>query len=62
MHRKYHLRYQERVTRLASLARFLTAAAATRLLLALTAPLVIMPASAQAQGNDPGRAVSRGRL
>ena len=54
MHRKYHLRYQGRFTRLASLARFLTAAAATRLLLALTAPLLIMPASAQAQGNDPG--------
>ena len=54
MHRKYHLRYQGHFTRLASLARFLTAAAATRLLLALTAPLLIMPASAQAQGNDPG--------
>ena len=54
MRRKYHLRYQGRFTRLASLARFLTAAAARRLLLALTAPLLIMPASAQAQGNDPG--------
>ena len=53
MRRKYHLRYQGRFTRLASLARFLTAAAATRILLALTAPLLIMPASAQAQGNDP---------
>ena len=54
MHRKHHRRYQERFSRLASLARSLTAAAAARLLLALTAPLVIMPASAQAQGNDPG--------
>ena len=53
MRRKYHLRYQGRFTRLASLARFLTAAAATRILLALTAPLLIMPAPAQAQGNDP---------
>ena len=54
MRRKHHRRYQGRFMHLASLARFLTAAAATRLLLALTAPLVIMPASAQAQGNDPG--------
>ena len=36
MHRKYHLRYQGRCTHLASLARSRTAAAATRLLLALT--------------------------
>ena len=50
MRRKYHQRYQGRFTRLASLARLLTAAAATRLLLALTAPLAIMPLSAQAQG------------
>ena len=54
MRRQYHLRHQGRFTRLASLARFLTAAAATRLLLALTAPLLIMPMPAQAQGNDPG--------
>ena len=54
MRRKHHLRYQGRFTRLASLARSLTAAAATRLLLALTAPLLIMPSAAQAQGNGPG--------
>ena len=49
--RKHHRRYQGRFTRLASLARSQTAPAAARLLLALVAPLVIMPASAQAQGN-----------
>ena len=51
MRRNYYRRCQGRFTRLASLARFLTAVAATRLLLALTAPLVIMPMPAQAQGN-----------
>ena len=49
--RKHHRRYQGRFTRLASLTRSQTAPAAARLLLALVAPLVIMPASAQAQGN-----------
>ena len=52
MHRKHHQRYQGRFTRLASLARSLTASSAAGLLLALAAPLVFMPASAQAQG-DP---------
>ena len=49
LRRKHHRRYQGRFTRLASLARFLTAPAAAGLLPALAAPLVIMPA--QAQGN-----------
>ena len=51
MRRNYHRHCQGRFTRLASLARSLTVVAATRFLLALIAPLVIMPASAQAQGN-----------
>ena len=49
MRRKHHRRYQGRFTRLASLARFLTAPAAAGLLPALAAPLVIMPA--QPHGN-----------
>ncbi len=48
---KHHQRYQGRFTPLASLARSLTAPAALGLLLALVAPLVIMPMPAQAQGN-----------
>ena len=51
MCRKHHRRYQGRFTRLASLARSLTAPAAAGLLLALAAPLVIMPMPVQAQGN-----------
>ena len=53
MRRKHHRRYQGCFTRLASLARSLTAPTAAGLLLALVAPLVIMPGPAQAQGNDP---------
>ncbi len=49
MHRKYHLRYQGRFTRLASLARFLTAPTAAGLLLTLAALLAIMPAQAQGE-------------
>ena len=51
MCRKHHRRYQGRFTRLASLARSLTAPAAAGLLLTLATLLVIAPASAQAQGN-----------
>ena len=51
MCRKHHRRYQGRFTRLASLARSLTAPAAAGLLLTLATLLVITPASAQAQGN-----------
>ena len=51
MCRKHHRRYPGRFTRLASLARSLTAPAAAGLLLALAAPLVIMPMPVQAQGN-----------
>ena len=54
MRRKHHRHYQGRFTRLASLARFVTAGsrrAAAGLLLILAALLAIMPASAQAQGN-----------
>ena len=49
MRRNYHRHCQGRFTRLASFIRSLTAVAATRFLLALIAPLVIMPMSAQAQ-------------
>ena len=45
----HHQRYQRRFTRLASLARSLTATAALGLLLALVAPLAIMPAQGNAQ-------------
>ena len=54
MRRKHRQRYQERFTRLEPLTRFVTAGsrrAAAGLLLALTTTLVIMPASALAQGN-----------
>ena len=51
MCRKHRRRYQGRFTRLASLARSLTARAAAGLLLTLATLLVIAPASAQAQGN-----------
>ena len=51
MCRKHRRRYQGRFTRLASLARSLTARAAAGLLLTLATLLVITPASAQAQGN-----------
>ena len=51
MRRKHHRRYQGRFTRLASLARSLTAPAAAGVLLVLAAPLVIMPMPAPAQGN-----------
>ena len=43
MRRKHHRRYQGRFTRLASLARSLTAPAAAGLLAVLAALLVIMP-------------------
>ena len=49
MRREHHRRYQGRFTRLASLARSLTAPAAAELLLAIATPLVIMPVPAQAQ-------------
>ena len=49
MRRKHHRRYQGLFTRLASLARSLTAPAAAGLLLALAALLVIMPAQGKAQ-------------
>ena len=51
MRRKHHRRYQGRFTRLASLARSLTAPAAAGLLAVLAALLVIMPMPTQAQGN-----------
>ena len=49
MHRKYHLRYQGRFTRLASLARSRTTPTAAGLLLTLAALLAIMPAQAQGE-------------
>ena len=49
MRRKHHRRYQGLFTRLASLARSLTAPAAAGLLLALAALLVITPAQGKAQ-------------
>ena len=51
MCRKHHRRYPGRFTRLASLARSLTAPAAAGLLLVIAVPLVIMPMPARAQGN-----------
>ena len=51
MRRKHHRRHQGRFTRLASLARSLTAPAAAGLLAVLAALLVIMPMPTQAQGN-----------
>ena len=51
MRRNYHRHCQGRFTRLASLARSLTVPAAAGLLLVIAVPLVIMLASAQAQGN-----------
>ena len=51
MRRMHHRRYQGRFTCLASLARSLTAPAATGLLLALAVLLAIMPMRAPAQGN-----------
>ena len=48
---KHHRRYQGRFTRLASLARSLTAPTAAGLMLALATPLLIMPMPALAQGN-----------
>ena len=51
MRRKYHLRHQGRFTRLAILARSLTAPPAAGLLGVLTALLVITPMPTQAQGN-----------
>ena len=50
MRRKHHRRCQGRFTRLASLARSLTAPAAAGVLLAIATPLVIMPMPAPAQG------------
>ena len=49
MRREHHRRYQGRFTRLAILARSLTAPATAGLLLAIATPLVIMPMPAQAQ-------------
>ena len=54
MRRKHQRRYQGRFTRLASLARSLTAPAAAGLLLALATLLVIMPAQGNAQEPCPG--------
>ena len=53
MRRKHHRRYQGRFTRLASLARFVTAGSrrAAAGLLAFAALFLIMPMPAQAQGN-----------
>ena len=51
MRRKHHRCYQGHFTRLASLARSLTAPAAAGLLAVLAALLVIMPMPTQAQGN-----------
>ena len=49
MHRKHHRRYQERFSRLRSLARSRTASSAAGLLLALATLLVITPAQGNAQ-------------